>query len=186
MSLAELIEGCRRGDRAAQKEVYERYNERIYRLALKMTGNTETAFDVTQDTFVHAFQNITTFDGRADLGTWLYRIATNETLGLFRRKAVHQRYLRVMPAPTESTEPAEESRRHDVLEALGRLSDSDRTILELKYQRGLSYEEISAELKCPPGTVSSRLHRARARLREFLQQSQNPTEESVRLPHPNE
>ena len=186
MSVADLIEGCRRGDRASQKEVYELYSGRIYRLALKMTGNTDTAFDLAQDTFVHAFQHIATFDGRSDLGTWLYRIATNETLGFFRRKAVQQRYLRVMPPRTESTEPAEESRRNDVLEALSRLSDSDRTILELKYQRGLSYEEISAELKCTPGTVSSRLNRARARLREFLQQSQNPTEESVRLPHPNE
>lgn len=169
MSEAALLEGCRRGERAAQKELYELHVERIYRLALRMTGDADNAFDVVQETFIRAFAGVGSFDGRSSLGTWLYRIATNEALSFFRRNAVRERHLRVVAEQRD--EPADRqggSIDDDVSDALSKLSDYDRAVLLLKYQENLSYDEIAATLDCAPGTVASRLNRARARLRKTL------------------
>ncbi|MCH7871292.1 MAG: sigma-70 family RNA polymerase sigma factor, partial [Planctomycetes bacterium] len=81
-----IISGCRRRDRDAQRQLYERHAERIYRTVLRMVRDRDAAFDVTQETFVRAFQKIGSFDGRAAIGTWLYRIATNEALQFLRKR----------------------------------------------------------------------------------------------------
>ncbi|MBU0640571.1 MAG: RNA polymerase sigma factor [Planctomycetes bacterium] len=186
MEQAELIDACRRCDRDAQHELYERYGERIYRLTLRVAGNPHDAFDLTQETFIRAFQRISAFDGRSDVGTWLYRIATNEALQLFRRRGTEQRHLRVLAeqsARAGDTCPASDG--PDVEGALARLSEPHRVILVLKYQEGLSYDEIAEVLEIAPGTVASRMNRARAELRAILaDESALPEEETAHQQHP--
>lgn len=186
MDEAELIEACRRCDRDAQHELYERYGERIYRLTLRLAGNSHDAFDLTQETFVRAFQRISAFDGRSDVGTWLYRIATNEALQLFRRRGTEQRHLRVLAEQrARAGDTCTASDGPEVDGALARLSEPHRVILILKYQEGLRYEEIAEVLEIAPGTVASRMNRARAELRAILtDESSLPAEETADQQHP--
>jgi RNA polymerase sigma-70 factor (ECF subfamily) len=186
MEQAELIDGCRRCDRDAQHELYERYGERIYRLTLRLAGNPHDAFDLTQETFIRAFQRISAFDGRSHVGTWLYRIATNEALQLFRRRGTEQRHLRVLAEQkAEAANLSSTVDSPDVDGALAQLSDPHRAILILKYQEGLSYEEIAEILEIAPGTVASRMNRARAELRAILADETSPPEEETAQPqHP--
>ena len=73
----ELVEGCWRQDRSAQRQLYELTSEKIHRLMLRMTRNADDAFDLAQDTYLRAFARMDRFDGRSSLATWLYRIAIN-------------------------------------------------------------------------------------------------------------
>lgn len=186
MDESELIDGCRRGDRDAQRRLYERYGERIHRLTLRLTRNAQDAFDLTQETFVRAFQRISAFDGRSDVGTWLYRIATNEALQLFRKRGTEQRHLRVLAEQRSvAANPGSATDSPDVDGALAQLSEPHRAILILKYQEDLSYDEISDVLEIAPGTVASRMNRARAELRAILaDESSLPEEETAHQQHP--
>jgi RNA polymerase sigma-70 factor (ECF subfamily) len=188
MDEATLIDACRRGEREAQRQLYERYAERIYRLTLRLSGNAHDAFDLSQETFVRAFQGLKAFDGRSAIGTWLHRIATNEALRLLRRRKTERRHLRehtTQATDTVAWEP--NSMQREVQEALSSLAVPHRAVLLLKYQEGLSYEEIAAILECPPGTVASRLNRARAELRVIMEgQSRPAVEELGGLLHPRE
>ena len=185
MDEVDLIEGCSRGDRSAQHELYNRFGERIHRLTLRLTGNAQDAFDLTQDTFVRAFQRISSFDGRSGIGTWLYRIATNEALQLFRKWGTEQRHLKVLAEQRATATPKNQpTARQEVEDALARLSEPRRAILILKYQEGLSYDEIAEVLEIAPGTVASRMNRARAELRAILSGGPAPSEETAEQPHP--
>ncbi len=187
MTEAEIIQGCKSEDRPAQRALYECYAEQVYRTAMKITRDRDAAFDVTQDTFLQAFGGIDSFDGRATLGTWLYRIAVNQALQLLRRQKTERRHLRIVAerSPTE-TEPTDNGFQSDVESALDTLPEHDRAILVLKYQEGLSYEEIAASLDCAPGTVASRLNRARDRLRKIMAELARSEEESGRVSHQTE
>lgn len=169
MDERDLVERCRRGERDAQRELYERTSERIYGLLLKLTHNTEDAFDLTQETYLRAFSRIGQFDGSAAIATWLYRIAVNEGLQFLRNRRTAQRneegFGRLHASAGENGRP---DVRLDVDVALAALSPEDRAILLLRYHEGLDYQTISEVAELPPGTVASRLNRARQRLRELL------------------
>jgi len=184
MTEQEIVERCRRGDRRAQRALYDLGADRVYRLALRMTRNADDALDVAQDTFLRAFTRIGQFRGQAGLTTWLYRIAVNEALQLLRRRKEQARKLRQVPVETEQPpETSATSRRLDVETALDRLTDNDRAILLLRYQEGLDYREIAEALECEPGTVASRLNRARGRLRALLTANEGPKEETGPAEH---
>lgn len=183
----ELAERCRRGDHTAQREIYDRTSERIYRLLLKITRNPDRAFDLAQDTYVRAFTRMHQFDGRASLATWLYRIAVNEALQLARREATADAKLGALPHPDEvEADGGHVAAQIDVAEALAALSLEDRTILLLRYQEGLDYAAISDITGCPPGTVASRLNRAREKMRNLLSKDYGTREESAPAEHPTD
>ena len=134
MDESALIDACRRGDREAQRTLYERYSGRIYGLALRITGNDQDAFDVAADAFMRAFQRLGDFDGRSALGTWLYRIATNEALQLFRRRATEDRHQRILAEARErsGSAPPSPDLRALVQDALQLVSAEHRAVLLLK------------------------------------------------------
>lgn len=169
MNERDLVERCRRGERDAQRELYERTSERIYGLLLKLTHNTEDAFDLTQETYLRAFSRIRQFDGNAAIATWLYRIAVNEGLQFLRDRRTAQRnedgFGRLHASVCEN---GRSDVRMDVDAALAALSPDDRAVLLLRYHEGLDYQTISEVAALPSGTVASRLNRARQRLRELL------------------
>lgn len=168
----ELVERCRRGERDAQRELYERTWKRICHLLLRFTRNPDDAFDLAQETYIRAFTHIGQFDGRSSIATWLYRIAINEALQFIRRDEAGQARLQL--AASHSVEQSASMRldlRMDVDSVLAALSPPDRAILLLRYQEGLAYDAIGDILECPQGTVASRLNRARARLRELLDEA---------------
>ena len=187
-----LIARCCGGDREAQHELYDQTVTGIHHLLLKMTGNAEDAFDIAQDTYIKAFEAIEQFDGRANIETWLYRIAVNEALQFFRRGKREQRKReqlagRVAQSP-ESRNPGSVERstmKMDVADALADVEPDDRAILLLRYQEGLDYGALGEVLDCPVGTIASRLNRARRRIREKLEKDYGNDEETVGTRHQN-
>ncbi len=187
-----MIARCRDGDREARHEMYDQTVTRIHHLLLKMTGNAEDAFDITQDTYIKAFTAIERFDGRSAMETWLYRIAVNEALQFLRRKKREQRKREqladtVAQCPESRNPGAVEgsTMKMDVAAALADVEADDRAILLLRYQEGLDYEALAAVLDCPAGTIASRLNRARRRIREKLEKDYGNDEESVGMRHQN-
>ncbi len=176
----ELIQLTLQGQTEAFGKLVQRYQNRLYRSLLCLLGSREDSRDVTQQAFVRAFRKLSQFREDAAFYSWLYRIAMNEAASFRRRqRPVHSlddRPEDVRPydpgddrrdgMPSEMAELTE--RRAAVWRAIDELPDEFRAVLVLKEIDGLKYEEIADVLDCPLGTVRSRLHRARALLREKL------------------
>jgi RNA polymerase sigma-70 factor, ECF subfamily len=165
----DLAQHCARGDRQAQRALYERHSDRVYRLLCRMCGNTEDALDLAQDTFVRVFEKINTFDGASSLMTWIYRIAVNESLQFRRRENRRGSILlRLARDRRDERTTSPEHAGNEVLDALVRLPEAERVLLTLRYAESLSYEEMAKVLGKPAGTIASGLNRARQMLRQIL------------------
>ena len=158
------------GDGRACPELVVRYQDRIYRFLLRLTRSREDAMDLTQDTFMRAYQNLDRWQPHALFRTWLFRIARNAAFDRFRRgKSVEFVELDeeierpdAAPGPDATLETAQ---RLQLLEdALHRLPAEQREIVLLREIEGMSYDEIAEILDMQIGTVKSRLSRARAAL----------------------
>jgi RNA polymerase sigma-70 factor (ECF subfamily) len=176
-----LVERSRGGDVAAFEPLVEKYRQRVYRLAYNVVRDSEDAWDVAQEAFVRAWQALPNFKGQSAFYTWLFRIVMNVAMDRMRQRAARGRAFgtervpeeemeRVMaddgPAPDDTAERAEQRAR--ITAALDTLPEHHRTIIMLSDIEGLSYREIAAVLDIPMGTVMSRLHNARKRLRDAL------------------
>lgn len=173
MNDKDLIERCRAGERSAQRQLYEQTSPRIYRLLLRMTGHEGDASDLTQETYVKGFQRFDQFDGRSAVASWFYRIAINEALQFRRRRSVAAAKLVTMSRSQscEASPPSGADLKMDLQDAMAALTPNDRALLLLRYQEGLDYRGMAEVLKCPEGTIASRLNRARDRLRDILRKS---------------
>jgi len=193
-----LVEACRGGQTEAFGALVRRYQDRLYATVLRLVGSSEDAEDVLQDTFVRAFERLDQFHGDSSFYTWIYRIAVNLALSGYRRRRVRAslKRSRMWSAPV-SSEPADRSPEADptisleraereklIEDALDRLGPEHRAVVILKDFDGHRYEEISAILDIPVGTVRSRLHRARGELRELLRNLVDE-EQSVREATPS-
>lgn len=178
------IDALRSGDRGEFALLVDAYSGPIYRLALKILGNTQDAEDVLQNTFLKALQGLQTFEGRSSLSTWLYRIAVNEALMLIRKHKpqVQLSDLEVEDeegggfAPLEFTDwcclPEEEfvsaESRQALDNAIQRLPETLRVVFLLRDIEGLSIQETCEVTGLSETAVKTRLLRARLRLRELL------------------
>lgn len=188
-----LLDAARRGDSSALTSLLDRYQHRVYSLCYRMTGQREWAADLAQDALLKVLAGLDTFDGRSRLSTWIIRVTMNVVLSA-KRAQKHRSHLsldavsesgesghkktpvdaRTSPAGDFGREQTSPDRvqhseaRERLAAALLRLSDEHRAILLLRDARGLEYEQIAEVLGIPPGTVKSRLFRARATLREIL------------------
>jgi RNA polymerase sigma-70 factor (ECF subfamily) len=177
MDEKELIRRSQEGDGEAFGQLIERYKSKVYYLAYGLTGDRSEADDLAQEVFIKAYYAIPKFQFKSEFGTWLYRIAVNHVRD-YLRKNRHRLDEVSIHAFGESFPAAEGSsfeerqlldkRRALVQAALRRLPEKYQIILALRDIQGLSYEEISRILGISAGTVDSRLHRARKKLREKL------------------
>lgn len=168
-SEAALLAGCHRGEPEAQRQVYERYRDRVYSIALRfLRGDEAAAGDVTQQAFIKAFRAAAGFRGEARLGTWLYRIVANTCLDELRRRRRFRLFGDLPPRLHPVAHPRGADDQPDVLAAVSRLSPPLRLAVLLRYYDDLSYAEIAVALGCTPGTVASRLNRAHAILAREL------------------
>ena len=168
MDERQLVEGCRRGDREAQRTLYVQTSPQIYNLIFRMTGHREDAFDLTQETYIRAFAKVGQFDGRSSLSTWLYRIAVNEVHQFLRKAASERTTIQELRDRADQPSSPRGDVGLDVDRALAALPPVDRMILILRYEHGLDYRAIAEACDIAIGTVASRLNRARARVREWL------------------
>ncbi|MGH8013989.1 MAG: sigma-70 family RNA polymerase sigma factor [Candidatus Binataceae bacterium] len=175
---SELVQRARRRDSRAFSVLVERYQRRVVGVALAVVHNQDDALELAQETFVRAYENLGKFESRSSFSTWLYRIAANLAIDFRRRESRHtvlrgeeaENELRRMPSHNGDSfnETARGELSQRIQAALKELTPEHRTVILLREVEGLSYDEISEVLQCPRGTVMSRLHYARGRLRGIL------------------
>ena len=174
----ELIRRAREGDAGAFGLLVERYQHRVVRVAMAVVHNQDDALELAQETFVRAYENLAKFESRSSLSTWLYRIAANLAIDFRRREGRHtvlrgeEGEFELGRLPSERGNSFAETARNELnwrlREALKELTPEHRAVILLREVEGLSYDEIGDILQCPRGTVMSRLHYARNRLRGIL------------------
>jgi RNA polymerase sigma-70 factor (ECF subfamily) len=184
-----LVERLRARDVVALETLMERHSSRVYRVAFGITRNHSEAEEVVQDVFLTLFRKVDMFEGRAALGTWLYRVAANAALIRRRGKRVeletsledclptflddgHREGDRAWLMADWSRTPEHEllagEAREALAEALDRLPEHYRALVVLRDVEELSNEEVAEILGESVSSVKSRLHRARMALREIL------------------
>jgi RNA polymerase sigma-70 factor (ECF subfamily) len=174
----ELIQRAKSGDSLAFGALVERYQRRVVGVAFAVAHNQDDALELAQETFIRAYENLGKFEFRSSFSTWLYRIAANIAIDFRRREGRHvvlhgddaESELGRLPSPRGDSF-SETSRRElsqRIKGALKELTPEHRAVILLRELEGLSYDEISEVIQCPRGTVMSRLHYARNRLREIL------------------
>ena len=186
---AEFIERLKRGEAAAFEQLVAERSGEIYGLLFRLTENSEEARDLTQETFLRAFQSIGRFRGEADLRTWIYRIAINQARNRWRWWRRRRRESTVSLDATlgesnqtllatlaeSSANPEQETLAHErelaLRSALHRIGGSYRETVILRDIEGFTYEEIATTLGINVGTVKSRLARGRQELRRKLEGS---------------
>lgn len=168
----DLLRQAAAGDQSAFSALVRRHEDRVFGIAIRITGDRADALDATQDTFVSVFRQAGTFRAEAAFATWLYRIAVNACRDLLRRR-------RRLPEPTD--ELPERPRpgigteevvglRLDLARALAQLPDDYRDAVLMHDLGAVPYEEIAQITGVALGTVKSRISRGRRRLAELLEQ----------------
>ena len=170
-------------DKHAFANIVDEHSDKIYRLALKMLGNEQDAEDILQETFIKAFNNIESFEGRSKISTWLYRIAVNESLMLLRKRkgalididaGIEKDDGEVIPQEIvdwcclPEKELMSNESRQVINQAINTLSDANRAAFLLRDVEGLSTSEAAEVLDISESALKVRLMRARLQLRETL------------------
>jgi RNA polymerase sigma-70 factor, ECF subfamily len=185
---AELIRRTLAREEAAARAIMTANNRRLYRLARGILRDDAEAEDVVQETYVRAFTQLAQFRGDSRLSTWLARIAINEALGRLRRDrpAVELSLLpqgganaEIIPFPLATTDDPEKSMaqreiREVVERAIDELPDAFRLVFIARVIEGLNVEETADLLDLRAETVKTRLHRARAMLRDNVERKIGP------------
>lgn len=173
----ELLKRAKNGDRDAFGELFRKYEKRVFRVARRMCGSDDEAWDITQDAFIRAMEAMDRFDPRYRFFTWIYRITTNLAINYSRkrkrRREVHfEEDYSAEGQQVTSAQLADRAAAEQLAEAVGnaveKLSPALRAVFVLRVDQQLSYTEIAESLDIALGTVMSRLNRARARIREEL------------------
>jgi len=172
-----LVEKARLGDGRAYAALLNRYRDTIYYLMLRMVSNQSDAEDLTIEAFGKAFKSINTYTPDFAFSTWLFKIATNNCIDFIRKK-------RMNPSPYDQIHEEEEEitatlqsdlpdpeeimindqKINKLREVIQQLKPIYRDLIELRYFREFSYEEIATEMDIPVGTVKARLNRAKGLL----------------------
>ena len=178
-----LVELAKKGDQKAYAELMGRYRDAIYFMLLKMVNNPSDAEDLTIEAFGKAFKNISQYTPNFAFSTWLFKIATNNCIDFIRKKRGNTVSLdhsmdeedNLSPSSSiqsDSLDPEENMMNQQKVvlmrEVVGKLKPRYRKLVELRYFKEFSYEEISQELELPIGTVKAQLFRARELLFNIL------------------
>lgn len=183
---AALVDQARQGDQRAFRTLVERYQRRVFSLALGLLKDPDEARDISQEAFLKAHRHLGSFQGTASFYTWLYRITVNLCIDRKRKvgrgseveldeRLSHRQV--GSPADVLATQKlsfnpqrvAQSSElRKRIFAALDKLSEQHRAVLILREVEGLSYKEIADSMDCPEGTVMSRLFHARRQMQELL------------------
>ena len=181
-----LIERFKAGDRNSFRELVEKYQSRVYSIALAMVGDRNDADDLSQEIFLKVYRFLHKFRGRSKFFTWLYRITVNtcinsrngrckkrETISLSQPLDEEGNNLYTY-VPQESFKSALETLKNEELgvkinSAINSLPDELKDVFILREIEDLSYRELATIFQCPEGTIKSRLFRARDQLKEKLE-----------------
>lgn len=185
MSESELIKRCQQGDLEAFEQLIAAYEKKMINYCWRMLGNPSDAEDAAQEVFIKVFRFIESFTGQSSFSTWLYRIASNVCLDILRKKkrqpadtvSLYQSGAEgdefVLPVEDDAPSPYESAQLNEAQRALNaalaQLGEEQRRVIILRDIEGFSYDEIAAVMHVPPGTVKSRINRARKSLQKLLE-----------------
>lgn len=179
----ELVDLAKKGDQVAFGKLMTRYRDSIFFMVLKMVHNRDDAEDLTLEAFGKAFNSISNYSADFAFSTWLFKIATNNSIDFIRKKKLQTTSLdqktstedgEVTPIAVKDTNanPEEslvkEQRAAKIRAAIEQLSPKYRALIELRYLDELAYEEIAEKLDIPLGTVKAQLFRAKDMLYNIL------------------
>jgi RNA polymerase sigma-70 factor (ECF subfamily) len=187
---ARLVESCRDGEVEVFASLVRKYQDSVYSVAYRMVGDSDEAADVSQETFIKAFESLDTYETRWPFRPWVLRIATNAAIDHLRRRKNREVPLEMTPEwgrdadggsarviefpGRESEIPENVSMANETAEmvhsALAGLPDNYRTVLVLHHMEGMSYREIARVLGVPRNTAKTWGHRARALLCDSLEE----------------
>ncbi|RMG99975.1 MAG: sigma-70 family RNA polymerase sigma factor [Deltaproteobacteria bacterium] len=184
-----LVARAQQGERGAFEALFRRHQRRVFAVALGIVRNEEDALDIVQEAFIKAYRSLPRFKGESSFFTWLYRITTNLCIDHGRRNKKHRASsfeeqrtridedgpaaergaagLRRVTSPDEAV--ARKEIRDAFRAALDELPEIHRSVIVLRELQGMSYAEMADALGVPKGTIMSRLHHARRKLREALE-----------------
>jgi RNA polymerase sigma-70 factor (ECF subfamily) len=183
-----LVQRVRTGDQRAFKLLVERYQRKVYAIALGMVKDREEAKDITQESFVKVYRYLDHFKGDSSFYTWLYRVTVNNCIDAMRRKGTARAHdhveldeeanmdlseARIGALGTRlGTNPQKSALRRELADkitaAIQQLPEAHRQILLLREVEGMSYEDLANILKIPKGTVMSRLFHARLKMQKIM------------------
>jgi RNA polymerase sigma-70 factor (ECF subfamily) len=171
----EVVHRLKAGDLQALNELMNQHKDEFYRLAYRILGNKEDAEEILQDTFLRAYQKIASYEGKAKLSTWLYRICVNRCLNRLESrktraaKMTGMEEIQNLPDLHDTVAEYEAAEwRETINHAVDRLKPDQRILISLYYLQAFSCAEISDILQQPLGTVKTHLFRARNSLKKIL------------------
>jgi len=162
-----LVMDAQSGRREAFDQLVSRWQKRLWWHAFNLTGSTETAWDITQESWLDIVRGLTRLNDPAKFGSWAYRIVSYKSYD-WRRREERECSSEIEPEDTldASAEQGKRESAGDVHDILGRLPARAQVVLNLYYLEGFGVEEIASILGTPEGTVKSRLHTARIQFRK--------------------
>lgn len=178
-----LLERAKKGDIGAFEQLVEGYQKKVFNITLRMMGNPDDASELTQEVFIRVYRSLRNFKEESQFSTWIYKIATNICLDELRKqkkrkvfsideeiKADDGETKRQIADDKPSPETVAEKNevKKVVKDAIKSLPDEYRLVIVLRDIQGFSYDEIAKIVKCPEGTVKSRINRARKALKDIL------------------
>jgi RNA polymerase sigma-70 factor (ECF subfamily) len=181
-----LVAEARKGNEKAFAGLMNRYRDSIFFMLLKMVNNQSDAEDLTIEAFGKAFRNLDSYTPKFAFSTWLFRIATNNCVDFIRKKQMSPLAFDgtqdnidnvTINIQSDLPDPEESLINHQKIAALkdiiNQLKPRYRELIQLRYYKEYSYEEISAEMKIPIGTVKAELYRAKTLLYNILIKTDN-------------
>lgn len=178
---SELVDMVLSGNPVAFEHLFDRYANSLHQLYLQRTnGNNDDTDDLIQEIFIKAFINLRHYDKQYSFGQWIYTIARNTFIDYIRKRrddlSIDNTRGQYVSQPAASTPNPEENiiskqQQRQIEEYLAQMSPKYRKLVELRFFKDLSYEEIAEKLGLPLGTVKTQIHRARAQLCEFIVKS---------------
>ena len=180
----ELIGRVLNGDSTAFEHLFNRYRDSIYQLYMQRTGgNVDDTSDLLQETFVKVYLNLQRYSSRFTFGQWVYTIARNTFIDYTRRRrddTVSIDYVGEgigvsgsLGGPTPEEHLITHQSQAQMEGFLAKMSPRYRELIELRFFREFSYEEIAAKLSLPMGTVKTQIHRAREQLCRFITENKD-------------
>jgi RNA polymerase sigma-70 factor (ECF subfamily) len=186
----QLLERCKSKDAVACNVLLERYNRRIFNTAYRILGEPAWAEDAVQETLMNVYRGLASFRGDAQVSTWISRITVNVCLGMMRKGrgkrliALEEDDLMNIPAdPTPYNDPEEHAATGELSEMIDRafsaISEKHSRVVRLHDMEGYTIQEIARIIRCPAGTVKSRLFYGRQEFREAFDSLQKTPRHTV-------